>query len=101
VSSGRRWNLNVRDWLYQHCHRPLVAAGRPLAGVAFAFLASALLHCWFVAVALGSAGALDELLRDSGLLMVADRACANDAGAIARHLDDRAVRPTAIRGSRF
>lgn len=55
---SRRWNLNVRDWLYRHCHRPLARRGRPALGVIAAFAASTLIHYWFIAVALGSAWGL-------------------------------------------
>jgi hypothetical protein len=50
---SRRWNLNVRDWLYRHCHRPLARRGHPVLGVVAAFAVSALIHYWFIAVSLG------------------------------------------------
>lgn len=51
---SRRWNVNVRDWLHRNCHLPLARRGHALAGVIAAFVASALLHYWFIAVALGA-----------------------------------------------
>jgi hypothetical protein len=51
---SRRWNLNVRDWLFRNCHRPLARRGFPRAGTALAFAVSALLHFFMVLVPLGS-----------------------------------------------
>jgi hypothetical protein len=51
---SRRWNVNVRDWLARNCHRPLARRGHATVGVLFAFAASAMLHFWFIVVALGA-----------------------------------------------
>jgi alginate O-acetyltransferase complex protein AlgI len=50
---SRRWNLNVRDWFHRNLFLPLKTVRRPMLGVVAAFGASALLHFWFIAVALG------------------------------------------------
>ncbi|MFO0684678.1 MAG: MBOAT family protein [Sandaracinus sp.] len=55
---GRRWNRAVGGWLRKHCFTPLARRGRPRAGLALAFVASALLHFWPVFVALGLGPAL-------------------------------------------
>jgi hypothetical protein len=55
---SRRWNLNVRDWLYRNCHLPLARRGFRSAGVAAAFLASTLVHFWMVLPPLGFGWAL-------------------------------------------
>lgn len=50
---GERWNLVVNRWLRVHCYLPLARRQRPALGLALAFLASAAIHAWFIAVALG------------------------------------------------
>jgi hypothetical protein len=48
-----RWNLNVRDWLHRHCHRPLARRRQHALGIVFAFFVSTLIHFWMVIVPLG------------------------------------------------
>ena len=50
---GERWNLIVNRWLRTHFFLPLARRRRPALGFALAFLASAVLHAWFIGVALG------------------------------------------------
>lgn len=50
---GERWNLIVNRWLRTHFYMPLARRRRPVQGFALAFLASAVLHAWFIGVALG------------------------------------------------
>jgi hypothetical protein len=71
---SRRWNLNVRDWLHRNCMRPLAERGYPVLGVLAAFGASALLHFWFIAVALGFGWGLvmASYFVLQGLLMLAE-----------------------------
>jgi hypothetical protein len=59
---GARWNLTVRDWLDTNCFRPLARRRRPHLGIALAFLFSALMHAYMVAVAAGAALAAVMLL---------------------------------------
>jgi hypothetical protein len=50
---GRRWNRVVGHWLFATFYRPFARAGRTAAGVAAAFLGSALLHLYFTWAAIG------------------------------------------------
>jgi alginate O-acetyltransferase complex protein AlgI len=50
---GQRWNRVVGHWLFSTFYRPFALAGRAAAGVAAAFLASALLHMYFTWAAVG------------------------------------------------
>ena len=52
---GERWNLPVSRWLRAHFFMPQARRRRPRLGLALAFLASAGLHAWIVAVAVGPA----------------------------------------------
>jgi hypothetical protein len=55
---GRRWNRVVGHWLFSTFYRPFALAGRAAAGVAAAFLGSALLHFYFTWAAIGLEWAL-------------------------------------------
>lgn len=59
---GERWNLVVNRWLRAHCYLPLARRRRPALGLALAFLVSAVLHAWFIGVALGPAMAASMAL---------------------------------------
>jgi hypothetical protein len=50
---GSRWNLTVTNWFRQHLFTPLARAGRPKAGMALAFAASAVMHAYIALVAAG------------------------------------------------
>ncbi len=50
---GSRWNLTVTNWFRQHIFTPLARAGRPKAGMALAFAASAVMHAYIALVAAG------------------------------------------------
>jgi hypothetical protein len=50
---GKRWNLNVHDWLRRHCFLPFAKNGHARVGIVAGFLASAILHFWMVYVPLG------------------------------------------------
>jgi hypothetical protein len=50
---GRRWNRLVGSWLREHAFAPLARAGLPRAGIVGAFAASALLHAYPTALAIG------------------------------------------------
>lgn len=50
---GKRWNINVHDWLRRHCFLPFARNGHPIVGIVAGFLASAILHSWMVYVPLG------------------------------------------------
>lgn len=70
---GERWNLPVGRWLNQHFFRPLARKGHPIAGIAAAFIASAVLHFWLFFAAIdwqqGALAALFFLLQLSALLL--------------------------------
>ncbi len=51
---AERWNHTVNRWLRRRCFAPMVARGRPAAGLAASFAVSALIHFW---VAFPGAGA--------------------------------------------
>lgn len=55
---GRRWNRLVGEWLREHCYQPLARAGLPRLGVLAAFAASALIHVYPTAIAIGAAPAV-------------------------------------------
>ena len=50
---GRRWNRVVGHWLFSTFYRPLAARQRPGLALAAAFGASALVHLYFTAAAIG------------------------------------------------
>lgn len=50
---GERWNLVVNRWLREHFFLPWARRRRPGTGLVLAFLASAAIHAWFIAVAVG------------------------------------------------
>ena len=55
---GRRWNRVVGHWLFSTFYRTFALAGRASAGVAAAFVGSALLHFYFTWAAIGLSWAL-------------------------------------------
>ena len=52
---GRRWNRTVSTWLRLHCFNPLARRGMARAGLALAFVTSAVLHAYVALVPLGFA----------------------------------------------
>jgi len=50
---GSRWNLTITNWFRQYLFTPLARAGRPKAGMAVAFAASAVMHAYIALVAAG------------------------------------------------
>lgn len=50
---GSRWNLTITNWFRQYIFTPLARAGRPRAGMALAFAASAVMHAYIALVAAG------------------------------------------------
>ena len=50
---GKRWNRAVGEWLGEFVFAPLARCGHPALGLMSAFVASALVHAWLAAVALG------------------------------------------------
>jgi len=73
---GRRWNLSVRDMLYEHCFRPLRARAGPEIAVIGTFGASALLHFWLTLAAAGPtmAASMASYFLIEGALVLAERA---------------------------
>ena len=73
---GARWNLTVGSWLREHCFRPLARRGHARAGVALAFVVSALLHAYFALLPLGPAMAISMLafFALQGVLVLAESA---------------------------
>jgi hypothetical protein len=50
---GERWNKTVNGFLKRHCFMPLARRGHVILGLAFAFVASTLLHFYFVWASIG------------------------------------------------
>jgi hypothetical protein len=55
---GERWNRCVSEWLRQFVFRPLARRHQPALGLLAAFAASAALHAWVTAPALGARAAV-------------------------------------------
>ena len=59
---GECWNRIVSAWLHRFVFLPLARRGRSRLGILCAFVASGVLHGWFILVAIGVSGALGTLL---------------------------------------
>jgi hypothetical protein len=50
---GQRWNRPISNWLRTFCYQPWARRSRPRTGMAAAFLASTMIHFYFIWTALG------------------------------------------------
>ena len=71
---GQRWNRLVGSWLRAHAFEPLARAGLPRTGIVAAFAASALLHAYptALAVGLGPAASIGAFFVAHGALIVVE-----------------------------
>ena len=71
---GQRWNRLVGSWLRAHAFEPLARAGLPRAGIVAAFGASAIVHAYptALAVGLGPAATIGAFFVAHGALIVVE-----------------------------